>query len=389
MGGGGGTGTDRVVSLRNQPIQSLLLAAAAAATEPGADADAAAVAAMQRQQQADMLDMGIVALTNVLQDDAENAQRLAQASKVGGSVDGMECTRFSVAAAAPFLCHHRWMVNRPTNPSHPPINATTQHPRPAVTALPIPVLLARLLHAGAPPPQQPSEPSEPSEPTKERVCIYMMALSVVCTADAGAQQQAGDAGACEALVGVLRGLLARERGGESGEEEDEEDEEEKALSALQGWRQGCVRVRVCLFGGRMVCVCVCMAARLTSSRCTLPPTSVESYSVQLLADLAAGHAGNQQRLREAGALELLVAALPRFFSQDALDAGKGSERRRLVVCVERWADVASSNTQRGGSWPWACWRRAAPRTRTASWRSGSRRPPCRCVRTFVGAEKDT
>ena len=29
-----------------------------------------------------MLDMGIVALTNVLQDDAENAQRLAQVSKV-------------------------------------------------------------------------------------------------------------------------------------------------------------------------------------------------------------------------------------------------------------------------------------------------------------------
>ena len=50
---------------------------------------------------------------------------------------------------------------------------------------------------------------------------------------------------------------------------------------------------------------------------------MQHHSVQLLADLAAGHAGNQQRLREAGVLELLVAALPRFFSQDALDAGKG------------------------------------------------------------------
>lgn len=29
-----------------------------------------------------MLDMGIVALTNVLQDDTENARRLAQVSKV-------------------------------------------------------------------------------------------------------------------------------------------------------------------------------------------------------------------------------------------------------------------------------------------------------------------
>lgn len=47
----------------------------------------------------------------------------------------------------------------------------------------------------------------------------------------------------------------------------------------------------------------------------------EPNSAQLLADLAAGHAGNQQRLREAGALEALVAALPRYLSQDALDAG--------------------------------------------------------------------
>jgi hypothetical protein len=52
-------------------LQSLLLAAG---PEPGAQ--------HQQQQEMDMLDMGIVALTNVLQDDAENAQRLAQVSKV-------------------------------------------------------------------------------------------------------------------------------------------------------------------------------------------------------------------------------------------------------------------------------------------------------------------
>lgn len=120
----------------------------------------------------------------------------------------------------------------------------------------------------------------------ERLCIYMMALSILCASDSEAQSLAADAGACEALVGVLESLVVEETGGK--------------LSAALRQQQ------------------------------------VLRQDLQLLADLAAGHPGNQRRLREAGALELLMKPVFRCLPDEALDAGEwmGSDVLHYHACSD-------------------------------------------------------
>jgi hypothetical protein len=109
------------------------------------------------------LDMALVTLTNLVQDDTDNVHRLS--------------------TVRPF----------------------------------IPTLLTQLLLQAA----------ATDHPTNERLCIHMMALSALCATDPGAQAAAAAAGACEALVLLLRGLVAA-------------GTEEGAGNVI---RQGCVHLR--------------------------------------------------------------------------------------------------------------------------------------------------
>lgn len=127
-----------------------------------------------------------------------------------------------------------------------------QHP----AVPPLPVLVTRLLAALH------------RNIDDKRLCIYMMALSILCASDTQAQTLAADAGACEVFVGVLQSVV--------------EETGVTALRQQQVLRQG----------------------------------------LQLLADLAAGHPGNQRRLREAGALELLMKPVFHCLPLEALDAGE-------------------------------------------------------------------
>lgn len=134
-----------------------------------------------------LLDMGLVALTNLLQDDADNARRLAQLPSSSAS--------------------------------------SSSSPVP-----PIPVLVTRLLVDAAHRHDYLEE--EAAEDATERLCIYMMALSVLCASDPGAQAQAAEGGACEAVVEVVEVVVV--------EEEWDKGEQGAALRRRQVLRQGCV-----------------------------------------------------------------------------------------------------------------------------------------------------
>jgi len=98
----------------------------------------------------------------------------------------------------------------------------------------------------------------------ERACILMMSLSALCIYDPKAQSEIGNANGCWSVVEGLR---------------------------------------------------------KSAQKCLGPDAAVARQGLQLISDLATKHSANQDRLREAGAIELLWRLLPEF-SRDPLDAAR-------------------------------------------------------------------
>lgn len=116
----------------------------------------------------------------------------------------------------------------------------------------------------------------------ERACILMMALSAFCTNDLRAQEEIGDANGCWAVVERLR---------QSG------------------------------------------AGTKT------PDAVIMRQGLQLMSDLVADHAANQDHMREAGGIELLLLLLPDF----ARDSGDAA---RWVLTATMIAEGNPTNQQR-------------------------------------------
>jgi len=164
-----------------------------------------------------IFDIALMALTNLVQDDAYNAFRL-QTQKVLFKEEGKEC-ELSLYA----LLSHR--------------------------------LGAVSLIFG------------------ERACIIMMALSTFCVSDPKAQSEIGDANGCWSVVKRVKFSAS----GNPGEAHPE--------------------------------------------KCPNSDAAVMRQGLQLISDLAIQHSANQDRLREAGGIELLWLVLPEL-SRDPLDAAR-------------------------------------------------------------------
>jgi hypothetical protein len=107
----------------------------------------------------------------------------------------------------------------------------------------------------------------------ERACILMMALSMCCANDPKAQSEIGDANGCWSVV-------ERVKAGAGGSRDEAHPQ-----------------------------------------KCPGPDAAVLRQGLQLISDLATQHSANQDRLREAGGLELLWRLLPEF-ARDPLDAAR-------------------------------------------------------------------
>ena len=180
-------------------------------------------------------DIALMALTNLVQDDAHNASRL-QTEKVLFKEGGKEC-KLSLYA---LLSHRLGTVS--------------------------------LIYG-------------------ERACIIMMALSMFCANDPMAQSEIGDANGCWSVVERIKSSAG-------GTPDEAHPQKYPSLDA-----------------------------------------AVVRQALQLISDLATQHSANQDRLREAGGIELLWLLLPEF-ARDPLDAA------RWLLTASMLAEKNSVNQQR-------------------------------------------